>query len=92
MLSNFSWFPNRLQLFSTHVITFNKILFRVSDNFNQDQAWLPWVWYGSKNVSECWQISPLAGKELIVGKEAAVSIQNVLSRQGVINCKEVQGC
>ena len=38
MLSNFPWFPNRLQIFLTRIIAYNKIAFRVSDNLDQDQA------------------------------------------------------
>ena len=30
-------------------ITFIKIAFRMSDNLDQDRAWLPWVWSESKN-------------------------------------------
>ena len=30
---------------------------------------------GPKTFSECWQISPLAGKELIVGKQAMCQLK-----------------
>ena len=38
MMRNFPWFPNRLQIFLTRIIAYNKIAFRVSDNLDQDQA------------------------------------------------------